>query len=103
MWVRNSIHQSKNACWPHKVAWSYQWSYDYPQKRPLLFVNFLLFAVVCHGTVMVVIACYWFEIQCLRWQKTVIGNVSLWVTMTSMYFTKWTLDKFSANMWIIDT
>jgi hypothetical protein len=33
-------------------------SYDYPQKRPLLFVNFLLFAVVCHGTVMVVIACY---------------------------------------------
>jgi hypothetical protein len=59
----------------------------------LLFVNFLLFD--CCVNVMVVVACYWFEIWCLRCQMTVI-KVSLWVTMTSMYFTtQRTFDDFS--------
>ncbi len=97
MWVRNSIHQSKNACWPHKFAWSYQWSYDYPQKWLCY-----LWIVCC---LIVVLLSWWlsspvidlkFDGLELRWQKTVIG-VPLWVTITSMYFTKRTFDKFSIH------
>ena len=69
-----------------------------PTEATLLFVNFLLFdccvcsclSCYCHGCCRT----YWFEIRCLRRQKTVIG-VSLWVTMTSMYFTQRTFDEFS--------
>jgi hypothetical protein len=75
MWVRNSIHQSKNTCWPHKFAWSYQWSYDYPQKRLCYLWIFccliVVFAVVCCVTVMVVsrVLLIWNSMVELRWQK----------------------------------
>jgi hypothetical protein len=57
MWVRNSIHQSKNACWPHKIRMILSMIIWLPTEATLLFVNFLLFdccvcsclLCYCHG------------------------------------------------------